>query len=123
MELRARLGVSHPKLLAAIGEMDKRLEEPVSCTELAAKVCLTSRQLERLFQRYLQTSPARYYQVLRLNRARQLLRQTAMPVLSVGLVCGFVSASHFSKCYAEHFRRTPTGERKSTVMKRHHAAA
>ena len=35
MELRARLGVSHPKLLAVIGEMDKRLERPVSCAQLA----------------------------------------------------------------------------------------
>jgi AraC family transcriptional regulator, glycine betaine-responsive activator len=123
MELRARLGVSHPKLLAAISEMDRRLEEPMSCGELAAKVRLTPRQLERLFQRYLQTSPARYYQVLRLNRARQLLRQTAMPVLSVGLACGFVSASHFSKCYTEHFRHTPTEERRGKVTTRHKTAA
>jgi transcriptional regulator GlxA family with amidase domain len=34
-----------------------------------------------------------------------------MPILSVALACGFVSASHFSKCYSEHFGRTPSEER------------
>ena len=40
-----------------------------------------------------------------------LIRQTSMPILSVGLACGFVSASHFSKCYSEYFKRTPSEER------------
>lgn len=118
MELRARLGVSHPKLLAVIAEMDKRLERPVSCAQLAKIVQLSPRQLERLFQRYLDTTPTRYYLELRLNRARQLLRQTSMPILSIGLACGFVSASHFSKCYSEHFNQTPSEERKSMRVDR-----
>ncbi|WP_407051439.1 GlxA family transcriptional regulator [Methyloraptor flagellatus] len=111
MELRARLGVSHPKLLAVIAEMDKRLERPLSCAQLSKLVHLSPRQLERLFQRYLDTTPTRYYLGLRLNRARHLIRQTSMPILSVGLACGFVSASHFSKCYSEFFKHTPSEER------------
>jgi transcriptional regulator GlxA family with amidase domain len=34
-----------------------------------------------------------------------------MSVLDVALACGFVSASHFSKCYREYFSRTPREER------------
>jgi transcriptional regulator GlxA family with amidase domain len=60
---------------------------------------------------------------MRLNRARQLLRQTSMPILSVGLACGFVSASHFSKCYSEHFDRTPSEERKGMRVERNVATA
>jgi len=48
---------------------------------------------------------------LRLARARHLLRQTSMSILSVALACGFVSASHFSKCYRECYGRTPRAER------------
>lgn len=114
MELRSRLGVSHPKLLAVIAEMDKRLEHPLSCAQLAKFAKLSPRQLERLFQRYLDTTPTRYYLGLRLERARHLLRQTSMPILSVGLACGFVSASHFSKSYSEHFNKTPSDERRGT---------
>ena len=111
MELRARLGVSHPKLISVIGEMELNLEEPLSQTDLAERAGLSTRQLERLFRKYLGATPTRYYLTLRLHRARQLLVQTSMSILSVALACGFVSASHFSKCYRECFGRTPRAER------------
>jgi|TARA_R110000850_G_scaffold67649_10_gene150607 transcriptional regulator GlxA family with amidase domain len=112
MELRARLGISHPKLLAAIACMEDNLEEPLSCSDLATNVGLSTRQLERLFQKYLDYSPTRYYLGLRLDRARYLLTQTSLPIIEVALACGFVSASHFSKCHREHFGRTPSDERR-----------
>ncbi|CAI8342909.1 MAG: AraC family transcriptional regulator [SAR116 cluster bacterium MED-G04] len=111
MELRARLGVSHPKLLAVVGEMEANLEDPLPQTEIASRNALSTRQLERLFRKYLNTTPTRYYLNLRIARARYLLRQTSMSILSVALACGFVSASHFSKCYRETYGRTPRAER------------
>lgn len=111
MSLPARLGVRHPKLLSIIEIMEKNLEEPLSRSELAVHAGLSTRQLERLFRKYLSRSPARYYLELRLNRARLLLLQTNMSVIDVALACGFVSASHFSKCYRDFFGRTPRKER------------
>jgi transcriptional regulator GlxA family with amidase domain len=111
MALPARLGIRHPKLLTVIRRMEENLEEPLERGRLAAGVKLSSRQLERLFRKYLNRSPARYYMELRLNRARLLLLQTNMSVLDVALSCGFVSASHFSKCYRDFFGRTPRRER------------
>jgi transcriptional regulator GlxA family with amidase domain len=111
MALPARLGVRHPKLMAVIKLMEANLEEPLDRGELASAAGLSSRQLERLFRKYLNRSPARYYVELRLNRARLLLLQTNMPVIDVALACGFVSASHFSKCYRDFFGKTPRKER------------
>jgi transcriptional regulator GlxA family with amidase domain len=113
MELRARLGVAHPKLISVVAEMERCIEQPLSCADLAEGVDLSTRQLERLFRKYIGQAPTRYYLGLRLDRARHLLLQTSMPILSVGLACGFVSASHFSKCYSEHFSRTPSQERRN----------
>ena len=53
----------------------------------------------------------RYYVELRLNRARLLLLQTNLSVIDVALACGFVSPSHFSKCYRDFFGKTPRKER------------
>ena len=111
MALQARLGISHPKLLAVVGFMEESLEYPYSQTELATRANLSTRQLERLFRKYLHTTPTRYYLNLRLARARHLLRQTSMSILSIALACGFVSASHFSKCYREIYHKTPRAER------------
>lgn len=115
MQLRTRLGVSHPRLLSVIEEMENSIEEPLNCSDLAHNVGLSTRQLERLFRKYLGTAPTKYYLALRLKRARYLLRQTSLPILSVALACGFVSASHFSKCYREHFSQTPSEERRLEI--------
>ena len=115
MALRNRLGISHPKLLKVIALMEENLEEPLSRAQLARQARLSTRQLERLFRKYLSRTPTRYYLELRLHKARRLLRQTAMSVLDVALACGFVSASHFSKCYREFFHKSPREERLLSV--------
>lgn len=111
LSVPARVGVRHPKLTTVIHMMEANIEEPISPSELARQVGMSTRQLERLFRRYLNRSPKRYYMGLRLQRARNLLLQTDMTVINVALACGFTSPSHFSKCYRNHFGRTPYRER------------
>jgi len=91
--------------------MEQNIEEPISPAILARDVGMSTRQLERLFRRYLSRSPKRYYMELRLQKARNLLMQTDMTVINVALACGFASPSHFSKCYRSHYNTTPYRER------------
>jgi len=107
MALRQRVGVGHPKLLEAVRHMEENLEEPLPSTDLAERVALSVRQLERLFQKYLGTTPRDHYVELRLKRAHHLLNHSSLSVTEVGLACGFVSASHFAKRYRERFHQTP----------------
>jgi transcriptional regulator GlxA family with amidase domain len=111
LSVPTRIGVRHPKLSAVIQIMEQNLEEPISPATLAKDVGLSTRQLERLFRRYLNRSPKRYYMELRLSKARNLLMQTDMSVINVALACGFASPSHFSKCYRAHYNTTPYRER------------
>ena len=110
--LRLHLGTSQPKLIEAVLLMEANLEEPMSLDEIARHVALSRRQLERLFQKYLNCVPTRYYLELRLARARQLLLQTSMSIVDVAFACGFVSAPHFSKCYRDYFGIPPRDERR-----------
>lgn len=118
MDLRTRLGVAHPKLLAVVAEMEDAIEQPLSCVTLARRAGLSTRQLERLFAKYLQTSPTRYYITVRLERAQGLLQKTSLSVLAVAIATGFASASHFSKSYSECFGHTPSAERRSRGAQR-----
>ena len=111
LSVPARIGVRHPKLSQVVAMMHENIEEPISAAQLAANVDMSTRQLERLFRRYLDRSPKRYYLELRLEKARRLLLQTDMSVINVALACGFTSPSHFSKCYRGHYKRTPYRER------------
>ncbi|MBF9000963.1 choline metabolism transcriptional regulator GbdR [Vibrio nitrifigilis] len=109
--LKHMLGTAQPKLVEAITLMEANIEEVIELDELASYVGLSRRQLERLFQKYLQCSPSKYYLKLRLYRARQLLRQTTMSIIDIATACGFVSSPHFSKCYRLHIGISPKTER------------
>lgn len=111
LSIPTRIGVRHPKLSQVIQMMEAAIEEPVSPADLADDVGMSTRQLERLFRRYLNRSPKRYYMELRLQKARNLLMQTDMSVINVALACGFASPSHFSQCYRAHYNTTPYRER------------
>ena len=111
LSIPTRIGVRHPKLSSVIQKMEQDIEEPISPAALAKAVGMSTRQLERLFRRYLNRSPKRYYMELRLQKARNLLMQTDMSVINVALACGFASPSHFSKCYRSHYNTTPYRER------------
>ncbi|WP_431358195.1 GlxA family transcriptional regulator [Thalassococcus arenae] len=117
LSVPTRIGVRHPKLSQVIQMMEANIEEPISPAVLAHQVGMSTRQLERLFRRYLNRSPKRYYMELRLQKARNLLMQTDMSVINVALACGFASPSHFSKCYRAHYQTTPYRERGSQATR------
>jgi transcriptional regulator GlxA family with amidase domain len=95
----ARMQLRNGKLGLALKVMENNIEDPLSPDEISEIVELSTRQLERLFSRYVGLSPKRYYLKLRLEKARDLLRQTDLSVTDVCVACGFKSLSHFSKSY------------------------
>lgn len=112
MALQTRLGVANAKLIAAIGRMEQSDDEPQAVRAIAAAVDLSPRQLERLFAKYLRSSPSRYFLRMRLDRARAMLLESTKPILDVALACGFSSASHFSRCYRAAYGHKPSDERR-----------
>ncbi|MPV86079.1 GlxA family transcriptional regulator [Ostreibacterium oceani] len=100
------------KLAEAIQIMQNHIDDPLSTNEVAEIADVSLRQLERLFKKYKNTTPQRYYLFLRLQQARRLLLQTSLSVLQVTIATGFSSQSHFTKCYRDLFHHTPGSERK-----------
>ena len=111
MQIASRYDVHNKKLVQVIGEMQRHCEQPLGSRQLAELISVTPRQLERLFRQHLHETPSNFYLALRLDKARQLLRQTDMSVLEVGLACGFESASYFSRSYRSRFASSPSQDR------------
>ena len=109
--LRHLLNTAQPKLAEITELMDANIEEPIELEELASFVGISRRQLERLFLKHLNCTPSRYYLKLRLDRARQLLKQTTCSIIEIASMCGFVSAPHFSRCYRKYIGVSPKEER------------
>ena len=68
---------------------------------------LSRRQIERLFNRYLNITPVRYMNDLRLARGRALLAETDLKVTEVAVACGYASTSHFSKSFRKKYGTSP----------------
>lgn len=96
----------------ALALMSANLEHPLSVALLARRAGVGQRQLERRFRSEIGAGVMTHYRVLRLERARALLRQTRMQVVEVALACGFSSASQFSRACKAHFGRAPVDLRK-----------
>jgi AraC family carnitine catabolism transcriptional activator len=111
MQIASRYDVHNKKLVQVIGEMQRHSEQPLGSRQLAELINVTPRQLERLFRQHLHDTPSNFYLGLRLDKARQLLRQTDLSVLEVGLACGFESSSYFSRCYRARFASCPSQDR------------
>ena len=97
LTLRERYGVAHPKLLEALQAMEDSTDKPLSRDALARAVALSVRQLERLFAGHLGTTIGDLYLKIRLDRARTLVHETALPLLEIAIACGFANGSHFSR--------------------------
>ncbi|MEX3007830.1 GlxA family transcriptional regulator [Hoeflea sp. TYP-13] len=113
-----RINLRHTKLSHVIHEMEQNIEDGLSSSELAKRVNISTRQLERLFQRYLGQTPKRYFTELRLQRARNLLEQTDMKIIDIAVACGFSSPAHFSKLFRRRFDNSPHGLRKEKLFGR-----
>lgn len=117
---------ANQKVRQALAIMQETVDEPLSCREVAARVGLSPRQLQRNFQRHLGISLVQRYLELRLARAHKLLQQTSLPVTEVALSCGFGSLESFSRSYRRYFGCSPSADREQSTTApvfRHRVAA
>lgn len=105
--LRHVAGQHSGKLVLAVEFMEANIREPISQEELAQFVGLSSRQLQRLFQRYLLCTPSRHYLQIRLQRARELMQQTRMSLADVAELTGFASGAQLNRNYKDVYGTTP----------------
>jgi transcriptional regulator GlxA family with amidase domain len=100
-----------PKVRQAIGLMQRHIENPLTLPDIARRIALSPRQLERLMLRHAGQSPLRIYMQLRVERARELLIYSDRPVIDVAVQAGFSSTSHFAAWYKRIYGARPSDMR------------
>ena len=111
VSIQSRHGMRNEHLRRAIAIMEDAIETPLSPSLIAEELGISTRQLERLFGRYLNSTPKHYFMEMRLQRAQNLLVQTEQSVTEIAMACGFQSTSHFSKVFRAHYGRSPLTQR------------
>lgn len=80
--------------------------------DLAARLGIGARHLDRLFQRHVGASPLQAARTMRVQRAKKLLDQTRLPMSEVASRAGFASLRRFNAVFAEVYKRTPSDIRR-----------
>lgn len=83
-----------------------------SVDELALRVGVGSRHLNRLFVRHVGASPVAVAQTRRLHFAKRLLDETTLPMTRIALAAGYGSLRRFNHTFIETYGKAPRDLRK-----------
>lgn len=85
----------------------EKLNRPVSPEELAAELNMSYTWFRRMFRQYTGLAPAQYITQLKIQKARELLSVTAMPIKEIALELGYESIDYFSTLFKKQTGTTP----------------
>ncbi|WP_254436133.1 GlxA family transcriptional regulator [Ruegeria arenilitoris] len=94
-----------PKLLNALNIIAENVEHPLTTFELAERVSLSERTLNRAFAQELGMTTGKYYKLYRLQHARYLAQETRLSTEQIALRCGFSCASALGRSFTNEFGR------------------
>jgi transcriptional regulator GlxA family with amidase domain len=101
-------GVKHERVRRAIVLMEQALAEPYSVEQIARRVNLSRRQLERLFHHEVGLSVQGFSRRLRVRYGLWRLLHSEQSITDIAQQCGFADSSHFCRKFSEQFGRTPS---------------
>ncbi|KAA5607451.1 GlxA family transcriptional regulator [Roseospira marina] len=108
------VAVRDPRLRRALTILEHALASPPRASDLARRVGLSRRQLERLFREELNATPSAYARAVRLRHGHWLVTRTGRSVTDIAQECGFADASHFSRHHKAAYGATPQALRTAT---------
>lgn len=100
------------ELRAPIDYIHQNFASDISVQSLASACNISVSALERRFKKHLKKTPHQYISDVRLDKARQMLRETDKPIGSIALETGFADHSHFTRTFTRMFGIAPSKERR-----------
>jgi AraC family transcriptional regulator len=107
-------GLSKPKLRRTTDYIEAHLAHECSVAELAAVTQTSPDHFTRLFREATGQTPHQYVILCRIARAKQLLTETASPIIEIGQQIGFTDQSYFTAVFRKHVATTPNAYRADT---------
>lgn len=104
-----------PAVHDAITYMHEHLHEPLDLAGLAAQAAYSPYHFSRLFKKSVGVPPLYYLSALRLQRAKELLLETTLPVRDIGMEIGQQSVGTFTTSFASRVGTTPGAFRASAA--------
>ena len=97
----------------AINFMEKHYDEDISLDQIARAAYLSTYHFCRLFKKQVGTTCNKYLSILRIERAKELLKETDLPVTEISFKAGFNYLTHFERVFKRLEGMTPSAYRQS----------
>ena len=102
-----RIYLSPPKLRRVIAFVEAHLHESIRLDDLAAAAGLSANHFLRVFKLATGTTPYHFLRARRLERARELLAMSTLPLAQLALECGFANQAHFTAAFSREIGMPP----------------
>lgn len=112
-DARTQRGLPAAKLRKAILFMDEHLEDAFDLARIAQEVGLSASHFSRQFAAAGGMAPSRYFIARRVERARQLLRESDLSIVEVALAVGYSNPSHFAQVFRRETGVAPMDYRRA----------
>src|SRR3954464_1006553 len=109
-----RGGLAPHKLQKVLTYIEEKLAEPVGVRELASQVHMSPFHFARRFKQAVGTPPHGYITQVRIERAKQLLATTNLPLIEVATRVGYRTQAHFTGVFHRYVGTTPRAYRVSS---------
>lgn len=106
---------AYPEVDKVISYILEQIDEPLSLSDLSRHAGYSPYHFSRLFKLRLGMPPLYYVSLLRLQRAKELLLHTPLPVRDIGLAIGQQSLGTFSTRFTERVGVTPAEFRRQAL--------
>jgi AraC family transcriptional regulator len=107
-------GLPERQLVVVLEYINEYLEQDIKLADLAQLLGISQFHFSYLFKRSLGKSPYQYLLQQRIERSKQLLKQTDKSIMDIAFLCGFNSHSHLSKQFRQLTGITPKAYRATT---------
>ena len=101
-----------PLVMRAVDLFTEDLSDPMPISEIAAKLGVSPRHVERSFKQATGQNPTNYFRTLRMKAARQIVLYSNHRMTDIAAAVGYRSVKSFSQHYQNNFDMSPSEDRR-----------
>ncbi|CAN5387642.1 hypothetical protein BH09VER1_BH09VER1_07650 [soil metagenome] len=111
-------GSAHTTEIASLVKwMEINLHRRITLEDMAAEVGISVSQFREIFKEQIGTSPANFFQNMRMDTAKRMLLESNEAIKSIAQAVGFEDLSHFYRSFGRHTGKTPAEFRRRHIKK------
>ncbi len=100
-------GTNMAQIAAALDYVNKNYDKPMKANELAGICSMSETHFRRIFEEYINMSPMDYVNLIRIQRACDLMKKSNDSMDMVAAKCGFATTSTFNRNFKKYLDTSP----------------